>query len=93
MLTWTPCLSSVERAGKTSKTIRSELGQDWDIWTMGCPQGESPDEMRDRCDRMIKKIVDLAGYAREFLSFSPSLFPPAQPRGAPQWDVIDVDGD
>ncbi|POY75329.1 hypothetical protein BMF94_1556 [Rhodotorula taiwanensis] len=47
--------------GKSSKTIRSELGQDWDIWTMGCPQGESPDEMRDRCDRMIKKIVDLAG--------------------------------
>lgn len=40
--------------------IRNELGEKWDIWTDGCPEGESPDEMRDRCDAMIKKIVDMA---------------------------------
>lgn len=33
---------------------------DWDIWTDGCPEGESADQMRDRCDAMIRKIVDLA---------------------------------
>ena len=48
------------RAGKTTSTIRSEIGDDWDIWTMGCPEGESPDQIRDRCDRVIKKIVDMA---------------------------------
>ncbi|TKA56420.1 hypothetical protein B0A53_01990 [Rhodotorula sp. CCFEE 5036] len=46
--------------GKTTSTIRSEIGDDWDIWTMGCPEGESPDQIRDRCDRVIKKIVDMA---------------------------------
>lgn len=48
------------RAGKTTSTIRSEIGDDWDIWTMGCPEGESPDQIRDRCDRVIKKIVEMA---------------------------------
>ncbi|TNY23733.1 histidine phosphatase superfamily [Rhodotorula diobovata] len=46
--------------GKKTAEIRKELGEDWDIWTMGCPEGESPDQMRDRCDAMIKKVVDLA---------------------------------
>ncbi|GJN91959.1 hypothetical protein Rhopal_004987-T1 [Rhodotorula paludigena] len=46
--------------GKVTSQIRSELGEKWDIWTDGCPEGESPDEMRDRCDAMIKKIVDMA---------------------------------
>ncbi|GAA5991379.1 hypothetical protein JCM10908_003284 [Rhodotorula pacifica] len=46
--------------GKTTSTIRSEIGQDWDIWTMGCPEGESPDQIRDRCDRVIAKIVEMA---------------------------------
>jgi len=47
-------------AGKKTAEIRSELGEDWDIWTMGCPEGESPDEMTARCDAMIEKVVDLA---------------------------------
>lgn len=55
-------------AGKTSSTIRAEIGEDWDIWTMGCPQGESPDQIRDRCDRVIQKVVDLAESVRT-LSF------------------------
>jgi len=45
--------------GKVTKDIKAKLGQDWDIWTKGCPEGESPQEMTDRCDAMIKKIVDL----------------------------------
>ncbi|GAA5917857.1 hypothetical protein JCM8208_001883 [Rhodotorula glutinis] len=46
--------------GKKTAEIRSELGDDWDIWTMGCPEGESPDEMTARCDAMIEKVVNLA---------------------------------
>ncbi|GAA5822217.1 hypothetical protein JCM10212_002494 [Sporobolomyces blumeae] len=45
--------------GKKTHEIRNEVGSDWDIWTMGCPGGESPEEMTKRCDDMIKKIVDL----------------------------------
>ncbi|GAA5989408.1 hypothetical protein JCM11641_004819 [Rhodosporidiobolus odoratus] len=45
--------------GKTTKEIRGELGETWDIWTDGCPEGESAQEMSDRCDRMIEKIVDV----------------------------------
>lgn len=49
--------------GKTTKEIRGELGETWDIWTDGCPEGESAQEMSDRCDRMIEKIVDVTKYA------------------------------
>ncbi|GAA5909369.1 hypothetical protein JCM6882_000965 [Rhodosporidiobolus microsporus] len=45
--------------GKVTKQIRAEIGEDWDIWTMGCPEGESAQEMTDRCDAMIKKIVEM----------------------------------
>ncbi|GAA5827933.1 hypothetical protein JCM11251_005653, partial [Rhodosporidiobolus azoricus] len=47
--------------GKVTKDIKAEIGQDWDIWTMGCPEGESPEEMTARCDEMIKRIVDMTG--------------------------------
>ncbi|BGP12197.1 hypothetical protein JCM10213_007453 [Rhodosporidiobolus nylandii] len=45
--------------GKKTAEIRKEIGEDWDIWTDGCPEGESPQEVTDRCDRMIKKIVEI----------------------------------
>ncbi|GAA6011749.1 hypothetical protein JCM11491_000738 [Sporobolomyces phaffii] len=45
--------------GKVTKDIRAALGQSWDIWTDGCPEGETAQQMSDRCDAMIKKIVDL----------------------------------
>ncbi|GAA5964594.1 hypothetical protein JCM21900_002653 [Sporobolomyces salmonicolor] len=45
--------------GKVTKEIKAEIGEDWDIWTMGCPEGETPEQIRDRCDAMIEKIVDL----------------------------------
>jgi len=60
--------SASSRTGKKTAEIRKELGEDWDIWTMGCPEGESPDQMRDRCDAMIKKVVDLAECVVDSLS-------------------------
>ncbi|CCC08733.1 hypothetical protein SMACR_06797 [Sordaria macrospora] len=47
--------------GITSPQIREkrkEQGLDpkWDIWTDGCPGGESPAEVNERCDRLIKDI-------------------------------------
>ncbi|GAA5983690.1 hypothetical protein JCM5350_000670 [Sporobolomyces pararoseus] len=45
--------------GKVTKDIRKELGENWDIWTDGCPEGETAQQMSDRCDRMIEKIVEL----------------------------------
>ncbi|BGP21206.1 phosphoglycerate mutase [Rhodotorula toruloides] len=46
--------------GKKTAEIRETVKPDWDIWTDGCPEGESPDQVRDRCDAMIRKIVDMA---------------------------------
>jgi probable phosphoglycerate mutase len=45
--------------GKVTKDIKKELGENWQIWDDGCPEGESAQQMSDRCDEMIKKIVDL----------------------------------
>ncbi|GAA5860361.1 hypothetical protein JCM8547_003475 [Rhodosporidiobolus lusitaniae] len=45
--------------GKTTATIRGEIGESWDIWTDGCPEGETAQQMSDRCDAMIEKIVDM----------------------------------
>lgn len=45
--------------GKVTADIRKEIGESWDIWTDGCPEGESAQEMSDRCDAMIEKILDL----------------------------------
>ena len=30
----------------------------WDIWTQGCPGGESPQDVTNRVDRLIKEIRD-----------------------------------
>lgn len=49
--------------GKVTKDIKAELGDDWQIWDDGCPGGESAQQMSDRCDAMIEKIVDLTSYA------------------------------
>ncbi|ORY90208.1 histidine phosphatase superfamily [Leucosporidium creatinivorum] len=43
--------------GLTSSTIKEQRGKSWDIWTEGCPGGESAQEMSDRCDEMIAKIL------------------------------------
>ncbi|KAK0753612.1 histidine phosphatase superfamily [Schizothecium vesticola] len=47
--------------GITSKRIRElrkEQGLDpgWDIWRDGCPGGESPEDINNRLDRLIKSI-------------------------------------
>ncbi|KAI0012029.1 phosphoglycerate mutase [Xylariaceae sp. FL0662B] len=40
------------------RRIRSEqgLGRNWDIWRDGCVGGESPDDVTERVDRLIKDI-------------------------------------
>ncbi|KAL8278229.1 hypothetical protein RQP46_009402 [Phenoliferia psychrophenolica] len=49
--------------GKTAADIRAEFkNPTWDIWTEGCVGGETPQEVSDRCDRMIKKIVDKCSF-------------------------------
>ncbi|KAI5921744.1 phosphoglycerate mutase [Camillea tinctor] len=35
---------------------REGLGRDWDIWRDGCAGGESPKDVTDRVDRLIKEI-------------------------------------
>ncbi|KAJ5772390.1 hypothetical protein N7520_002919 [Penicillium odoratum] len=53
--------------GLTSKQIRSiraEKGEgDWNIWTDGCPGGESPEDVMRRLDALIAEIRDK--YQRE----------------------------
>ncbi|KAG5933421.1 hypothetical protein E4U60_004498, partial [Claviceps pazoutovae] len=47
--------------GITSPEIRKMRAQEgipgtWDIWRDGCPDGESPDQITDRLDRLIQEI-------------------------------------
>ncbi|KAK1781311.1 histidine phosphatase superfamily [Copromyces sp. CBS 386.78] len=47
--------------GITSPQIREKrteqgLDPNWDIWRDGCPGGESPADINERCDRLIKDI-------------------------------------
>ncbi|KAI0161539.1 putative phosphoglycerate mutase [Xylariaceae sp. FL1272] len=47
--------------GKTPSEIKAErqeqgLGK-WNIWTGGCPDGETPQQVQERLDRLIKQIV------------------------------------
>lgn len=47
--------------GITSQEIREKrtaagLDPHWDIWTMGCPNGESPEDVIKRVDELIKEI-------------------------------------
>ncbi|KAF2666463.1 phosphoglycerate mutase [Microthyrium microscopicum] len=47
--------------GKTSAQIRVErnekgLSENWDIWSQGCPGGESPQQVEERLDKLIAEI-------------------------------------
>jgi probable phosphoglycerate mutase len=43
--------------GLLSSEIRAQRGGGkWDIWIDGCPGGESPEEVMERCDRLITEI-------------------------------------
>ncbi|KAI1269616.1 phosphoglycerate mutase [Xylariaceae sp. FL1019] len=47
--------------GKTPSEINAKrreqgLGK-WNIWTEGCPDGETPHQIQERLDRLIRKIV------------------------------------
>jgi sedoheptulose-bisphosphatase len=51
-----------EYEGITSEEIRRRREEQglgpWDIWTDGCPGGESPEDIIERVDRLIKEIRD-----------------------------------
>jgi len=41
--------------GLTTKEIR-QTRPDWDLWTQGCPGGESPDQIAARLDRVLDRV-------------------------------------
>jgi broad specificity phosphatase PhoE len=41
--------------GLTTAQIRAEH-PDWDLWTDGCPDGESPEQVTARLDRFLSKV-------------------------------------
>lgn len=42
--------------GQTTAEIRQER-PDWDLWTQGCPDGETPDEVGARLDRVLARAA------------------------------------
>ncbi|MEU1753545.1 histidine phosphatase family protein [Micromonospora matsumotoense] len=44
--------------GRTTADIHHDR-PDWDIWTDGCPGGESPDEVGARVDRLLARLTPL----------------------------------
>ncbi len=46
--------------GLTTKEIRVDR-PDWDLWSQGVPQGESPDDVAARADRVIARAVAADG--------------------------------
>jgi broad specificity phosphatase PhoE len=46
--------------GITTPTIREER-PDWYLWRDGVPNGETPDEVAARCDRVIEEILAVDG--------------------------------
>jgi broad specificity phosphatase PhoE len=44
--------------GLTSAEIRAER-PDWDLWTDGCPDGESPQHVMDRLDRFLARLAPM----------------------------------
>jgi broad specificity phosphatase PhoE len=44
--------------GITTKEIRARQ-PDWDLWTQGCPDGESPEDVQTRIDRLWAKVRPL----------------------------------
>lgn len=45
--------------GLTSEQIRREH-PGWDLWRQGCPGGESPEQVTERCDRVIAELLQRA---------------------------------
>lgn len=46
--------------GVSTADIREER-PDWDLWTDGCPGGESPAQVGARLDRVVERVRDRAG--------------------------------
>ena len=46
--------------GRTSADIRRQR-PDWSMFKDGCPNGESPDHVSDRADRLIERLSELGG--------------------------------
>jgi broad specificity phosphatase PhoE len=51
--------------GLTSPEIH-ERDPDWDLWTQGCPGGETPEQVGARCDRLLQRVAQAEG---EVLAF------------------------
>jgi probable phosphoglycerate mutase len=49
-----------EYEGRRSVEIRAER-PDWNLWTDGCPGGESPAEVATRVDRFLARLTTLEG--------------------------------
>ena len=41
--------------GLTTEEIRKQR-PDWNMWTDGCPDGETPEEVGERCDELLRLI-------------------------------------
>ena len=48
--------------GRTSADIRTER-PDWQLFRDGCPEGESPDEVGARADRVVRQVRAIGGDA------------------------------
>ncbi len=46
--------------GITTPDIR-KIAPEWNLWTDGCPNGESPTEVQDRVDKLIEKLEETDG--------------------------------
>jgi len=46
--------------GITTREIRADRPE-WDLWTQGCPDGESPDDVGARLDRVLEKARAMLG--------------------------------
>ncbi|PSN58627.1 phosphoglycerate mutase-like protein, partial [Corynespora cassiicola Philippines] len=44
--------------GLTEPEIRKKCPKEWNIWSDGCPGGESPQQVTDRLDKFIKRIKE-----------------------------------
>ena len=53
--------------GRTSKDIHAER-PDWDLFRDGCPEGESPDQVGARADRVVQKAREIEGDVLVFSS-------------------------
>ena len=46
--------------GRTSAEIAKNDSQ-WNLWTEGCPNGEVPQDVSERCDRLIERLRNMSG--------------------------------